>query len=233
MTDPSRPDRIIEDWSAVAAEGRRPAAGPRPVVVRSRLQGPTLAGLSVAAVAIVVAVLWLGGRGPNGIAGVPPTASASATPDVTSTPSASPGASVTTTGECTPDEVDAVITKWEGAAGNRIADVELTNIGQRRCTVHSLSRPQLVDGKGGVLIKGSDPTTFKLLAMEPGDVLRTLVDASNYCGSSPRPPVTVDFVQDNALIVATALTPTDTTLPPCNGPGQPGSIQMQPWGPQR
>jgi hypothetical protein len=188
-----------------------------------------LAGLSVVAVAVVVAVVWLGGRGPSGIAGVPPSASASATPDATVAPSSSPGSSAATIGECTPDDVDAVITRWEGAAGNRIADVTLTNTSQRRCTVPSLSRPQLVDGGGEVLIKGSDPTSFKLLVMEPGDVLTTLVDASNYCGSAPRPPVTVDFVQHNALIVATALTPTDTTLPPCNGPGQPGAIQMQPW----
>jgi hypothetical protein len=231
MTDPSRPDRILEDWSAVAAEARRPSAAPSPVVVRSRLQGPTLAGLSVVAVAVVVAVVWLGGRGPNGIAGVPPSSAASLTPDATVTPSSSPGSSATTSGECTPNDVDAVITRWEGAAGNRIADVTLTNTSQRRCTVQSLARPQLVDGNGDVLIKGSDPTSFKLLALEPGDVLTTLVDTSNYCGSAPRPPVTVDFVErDGALIVATALTPTDTTLPPCNGPGQPGAIQMQPWG---
>ena len=45
------------------------------------------------------------------------------------------------------------------------------------------------------------------------------------------PPVSVAFVlTGGGRIVATPFSPTDATLPPCNGaPGSAGDIEMQPW----
>jgi hypothetical protein len=140
---------------------------------------------------------------------------------------------------CTPADVDAVITKWDGAAGNRIATVELRHIGTVACSVDPLPQPWLADRGGAHLIDGragaGAPVSFG-----PGDVLYTLVDVSNYCGPEPGAPVTVAFTQGDvaqdpppqnaATFVATALKPDDVSgVPPCNGPGQPGSIQMHPW----
>lgn len=131
---------------------------------------------------------------------------------------------------CSPYDVDAVITAWGGAAGHRIATVELRHIGTTACAVAPLPQPWLADGGGSRLIDGQagggSPVSFA-----PGEVLHTLVDVANYCGAAPAAPVTLAFTQkDAATFVATALTPDDLTgVPPCNGPGFPGTIQMHPW----
>ena len=69
--------------------------------------------------------------------------------------------------------------------------------------------------------------------MAPGSVLKTLVDAANYCGPVPVAPVTVAFIYPGGVgrFVATPLSPTDTTgVPPCFGT-QAGDLGMLPWGP--
>ena len=119
---------------------------------------------------------------------------------------------------------------WEGAAGHRIAHVEMTNTGATACTVRSLARPQLIDGRGAVLIDGADPASSTRLTIHPGTVLTTLVQDGNYCGSEPVPPVRVAFVTPEGRIVASPVSPTDATVPPCLGPaGSAGTIEMQPW----
>jgi hypothetical protein len=223
--DPSRVNRILEEWRAVAAQARRPAAPPRGIAVRSGLTTSTLASAGLAVAALVVAVLWLGGRAPNGSGGIPPTS-----PDSTASPLVTPSP-VPTLGPCDPTKLPARITLWEGAAGHRIAHVELTNPGPSPCTVPAMARPQLVDGEGTVLIDGSNPTSSDVLTMGPGDVLTTLVQDGNYCGPAPVAPVSVAFVlTDGGRIVADPFSATDATVPPCLGtPGSAGTIEMQPW----
>lgn len=224
--DPSPVDRILKDWSAVASQARRPAAPPRGIALRSGLSTSTLAGAGLTVAALVVAVLWLGGRAPNGSGGIPPT---SPDPSAAVTPSPVP-----TMGPCDPASLPARITLWEGAAGHRIATVELTNSGPSPCTVPAMARPQLVDGEGTVLIDGSNPTGSDVLTMGPGDVLATLIQDGNYCGPAPVAPVSVAFVlSDGRRIVAAPFSANDATVPPCLGaPGSAGTIEMQPWAAQ-
>jgi hypothetical protein len=250
-------DRILDEWNAVANQARRPAVPPRRVAVRSRgLSTGTLAGASLMVIALVAAGLWLGRPGPTGIGSVPsatpdPTMAPLATPSPLPTPSTSPEATASATpspsprktakpsapataspagGPCDPADLSARITSWEGAAGHRIAHVELTNTGSRTCGVRAMARPQLVDGRGSVLIEGANAPASGLISVAPGGVLTTLVQDGNYCGPAPQPPVSVAFVlKDGGRIVAHPLSPTDATLPPCNGPGSPADIEMQPW----
>jgi hypothetical protein len=222
--DPSRPNRILDDWAAVASEARRPSSAPRPVAVRSGLPGATLAGASLIVVGLFVAGVLLGRPGPSDTVGTSPSPQG----PVASDPSASPSSSG---GLCRPEDVDARITMWEGAAGSRIADVELKQTGSVPCGLETMAIPRLVNGHGDVLIAGSAPARTTTIRFAPGEVVRTLVRTSNYCGPAPEPPVTVGFVTSyDALFVATPPSPTDTTLPPCNGtPGSAGTIEMQPW----
>ncbi len=160
-----------------------------------------------------------------------PTVSATASPTAgeTSSATASP-----TLGPCDPATLAARITQWEGAAGHRIAGVELTNSGAVPCTINALSQPQLVDGTGAVLIEGAPPAGSAVLTIAAGGVLTTLVQDGNYCGPTPAPPVTVAFVLPDGTgrIVATPISSTDTSgIPPCLGPGSPGDIEMHPWAP--
>jgi hypothetical protein len=268
--DPSRSNRVLNEWDAVARSAQRPAAPPRGIVMRSGLPGGMLvaAGLAVALVLAVV-LIGRGSDGPVGgviVASASPTALAVATPEATATPTATgaptaprtaapartakPTATATaaatprptptptptpvatpvaTVGRCDPTSLVARITMWEGAAGSRIATVEMTNAGPR-CTIATMDRPQLVDGREAVLIDGTDPATSSSLTLNRGQKVTALVNASNYCGKAPVPPVTVQFVlSDGRKIKAAPLSPADATVPPCNGAGSPAHIEMRPW----
>jgi hypothetical protein len=249
--DPSRPDRILQEWNEVADGARRPVTPPARMSVRGGPSGTNLAGALVLVAALVIAVAWLGRPGPAGEIGAigsseptasatpvaTPSASASPTAAASPTPTAAPTRTATTRptatpapGPCDPANLAARITLWEGAAGSRIAHVELTNAGSSTCTVRAMDRPQLVDGKGSVLIDGQDPSSTATVTVTPGGVLNTLVQASNYCGPDPAPPVSVAFVQSGGgRFVATPFSSTDTTVPPCNGAGSPAAIEMHPW----
>jgi hypothetical protein len=153
------------------------------------------------------------------------TATADPAPTVIPKPTATPAPSA-----CDPAKLAARITRWEGAAGSRIATLELTNASSQTCTIRAMDKPQLVDGKGSVLIDGQTPSETAVVTLAPGDVVTTLVEDSNYCGPDPVPPVSVAFVQSGGgRFVATPVSPTDTTVPPCNGAGQPAVIDMHAW----
>jgi hypothetical protein len=95
-----------------------------------------------------------------------------------------------------------------------------------------MDKPQLVDGGDAVLIDGANPPPSEELTVAPGEVLKTLVQAGSYCGPTPQPPVSVAFVLGNGgRIVATAVSPTDATVPPCLGASAPATIEMHPWAP--
>lgn len=224
--DPTRVSRLLEEWSAVANAARRPATPPRSVAVRNGLPSATLAGASLVAVALVLAGVLLSRQDQNNVGGAtpPPTLNPSSAP----TPTAAP-----TIGLCGPANVSARITMWEGAAGHRIAHVELTNAGTDPCVLSVIADPQLVDGNGEVLIDGSSPASSPEIEVAPGAILQTLVQAGNYCGPTPAPPVSVAFVlSDGSSIVADPVSPTDATVPPCLGAsGSAGTIEMQPWAP--
>ena len=165
----------------------------------------TLAGAGLVVAALVIAVAVMGRIGPNGGIGAvtspspaataTPAATASPTPSPSPTPTASPSLTPTATptptptptpvptiGPCDPGSLAARITAWEGAAGHRIADVELTNAGTVTCRLATVAKPQLIDGHGSVLIDGTDPGPSKTLTIAPGDVVKTFAQDANYCG---------------------------------------------------
>jgi Protein of unknown function (DUF4232) len=210
-------DQAVEPIDA-AEIARTTAAAARSSGVRGALLGrgrsPNLAWILVAGVLIVAAGGALIGGGARGL--LPPTPTATPAPVATRT--------------CTPNDVDAVITAWDGAAGSRIATVELHQTSTTPCVVDPLPQPWLADGKGHALITGKAGTGTPI-EIAPGDVLHTLVQAGNYCGPDPVAPVTVAFNQGEAVFVATALSPNDLSgVPPCNGTAGPkDDIAMHPW----
>ena len=122
-----------------------------------------------------------------------PSMSPSASPSPSPLPSPSPAPSaVPTIGACAPAALVARITLWEGAAGQRIAHVEVTNTGPT-CTLSAMAQPQLVESHGAVLINGAVPATSALLTVGAGGLLKTLVQAGNYCGPA-EPALVVPLV---------------------------------------
>jgi len=200
--------------------------------------------VAVAAILIVgiVGVAYLNSKSPGAGGGSTATASP-ATPGPSASGSAaslapSPTISPTSGGPalCGPSTLSARITSWDGAAGHRIATVELRNTGTQTCITRLVDRPQLVGGDGTVLIEGVTPvSSVDVLTLSAGAKVTTAVQDGNYCGPAPIAPVTVAFVLSTGAgrIVATPVTPTDVSgIPPCNGePGSAGSVEMQPWKP--
>jgi hypothetical protein len=135
---------------------------------------------------------------------------------------------------CLGSQLSARIVDWQGAAGSRIADVELVNTSFATCTVRNFPRVRLVSAHGAVLINGKAPSTTAAIHVLPRlGFLKTEVGDSNYCGPSYAKPVTLVFVLPGTLgrVVAIPLSPNDASgVPPCLGaPGSAGHISMHAW----
>lgn len=232
--DRSPVERILADWDDVASRSQQPAVAPHRRAGRSARGGVSLLPLLAAALAIAVGVTWLGGKlgGVGGPGTSAPPSSVTASPD-TATPTPSAVAvtpSAATGAPCDPDRLAVAITGWDGAAGSRTATLTLRLDGTDECTIESLWRPELVDGSGRIRIEGAPVSEARTIELRSGETLTTLAQASNDCGPTPAPPVTIAFILgDGSRIVAAPPSPTDVTTAPCNGPGQPGAISMQAW----
>jgi hypothetical protein len=255
MEPKQQSDRIVEEWAAVSGTARRPAHAPRGDRPRSSLPG--LVGAGLMAAALVLAVAWLGNRtssnvgadasaSPSDVAIVEsasPAPSASEAPSPSVEPSVAPSATPEPTptgtpaptptpalGPCTRGDLTARITSWEGAAGNRIAMVTITNSGGNACTMPETTIPQLVDGAGTVLAQGTGSAGGRELTLQPGDIRTSEVDVANVCTTPVVAPVSIAYdLGGGRRVVSRPLKETDATVPPCNGPGQPASIAMKAW----
>jgi len=236
-------DRILEEWDVAARGVVQPAEAPRRRGLVG-LAGPGgLVPLLATAVVVAVAVTWLGSRAGVDVGTASPTPTTSEVAVVPGSPSPGPSEVVVVPASPSPapseasceTDLRAAITSWEGAAGSRIATVNLTNEGSRACVVPQVARPSLVDGSGVGLAIGEWTATGAGVELAPGERATTLVQVSNVCPTTEVvAPVTIqlDF-KDGFGLAVKPLTPTDTTVPPCNGPGQPASIEMHPWEPAR
>jgi hypothetical protein len=135
---------------------------------------------------------------------------------------------------CVASELSALIVDWQGAAGSRIADVELVNTSFTHCSLRDLPRVQLMSATGAVLISGiAASTTAHTHGLVPLATIKTEVSASNYCGPAVVAPVTLSFTLPGSAgrVVAIPTSPPDLGgVPPCNGaPGSAGHIEMHAW----
>ena len=217
-----RTSRLLDEFTAVTEAAPRPDT--RRFQMRSRFPVATLSAASLVIVVVAVAAIVLGRPAVTPGVGASPTTTAP-TPigSAAAPPSGGPSA-----GAC---DLASRITSWEGAAGQRIATVEMTNRAATDCLVEVLDRPQFVDGAGHVLVEGSPPPqSQEVLQLTSGAHLTTLVAVGNWCKPTPQAPVSVAFVfADGQRLVADPFGPSDMTLPPCNGAGVPATITMHPW----
>lgn len=236
------PDELRRRVGAVCASP--PVAVPP---VRAAWRRPTLVWAAALAAAVVVVAIgaWQLRPNPDLGVGVGPSASPSAAPSGSPTapsesasPSASPSAGVVA---CLDVDLDGQILGWQGAAGSRIADIQITNVAQRPCIIAGTPGLQLVDAHGQVLIDSAaagpsgEPhvgPTDERFELAPGDTLQTEVAVSNYCGVAPSPPVDIAFIlpaNGGRLVVepATGVSSGEAT-PPCMGPAA-ATIAMNGW----
>jgi hypothetical protein len=132
---------------------------------------------------------------------------------------------------CTPADLSARVLDWTGAAGQRIADLKITNTSTVACRFPSVTKPELVDGSGAVLIEGTKAAGGSRLLLAKGASLTTMAEDGNYCGPDPLAPVSVAIVLDGgARVIAAPLSASDTIgLAPCLGSGSPAYITIQTW----
>jgi hypothetical protein len=193
--------------------------------------------LRIGVVAALAAVLALAFRqfGPPAQPGVGGGPSRSSTP-TSPVPSSAPGA-------CRAGDLSGRISGWDGAAGSRIAGVEITNSGTAQCLIQGTPGLALVDATGRVLIDslaagpdgqphiGPDDPAFQLA---PGAVLQTEVRVSNYCGPAPALPIEIAFTlpaEGGRFTTAGADGgSSEMAVPPCLGPTG-GEIAMNGWRP--
>lgn len=231
----------IAHESAIAGTGAGTGRARAGATLGGRL-GWLLAG-AVLAAGLIGGASWAGS---HGLLGVAPSPSPTLLADVpTDIPSLAPPSESATAAAPTPRPTAAPIeacrmaalaarvTAWNGAAGNRIGTIVLSNHGTVACKLQVTDRPQLVDGAGTVLIDGDAPSHPGSIEVAAGATVTTEVDAANYCGPAAPAPVTVAFEFSNGdRLLATALSAADTSgLPDCMGPGSPGMISMHPWAP--
>ncbi|MHB8959417.1 MAG: hypothetical protein ACYDAN_07300 [Candidatus Limnocylindrales bacterium] len=165
---------------------------------------------------------------------VPATAHAATTaPVATTAPAATSVPTAQPVLACAPGAISARVTGWTGAAGQRIASLAVTNTGSAPCLFPSVTRPQLVDGTGSILIDGTWARGGTTLRLAAGARLTTTAEDGNYCGPTPAAPVTVAIVLGaGARVVAAPVSPTDTFgLPPCMGSGSAAYVTMHAWQP--
>lgn len=216
-------DRILEEWDAVSRDAPRPAGAPYRARVRGSFRAASLAPLLAAALIVAVGIAWLGSR-ESGVGG-----NGSPTPGAPSSTPSSPA--VTPSGVADACRLEVAITSWEGAAGSRLANLVATNTGQIACEIPLLTPAQLIDGTGRVLAETPAPASdSRLVSIEPGQRATAMASVSNVCGAPPVAPVTIRLdLATNGVVDARPASPTDTTVPPCNGPGQPSLMSMQEW----
>jgi hypothetical protein len=234
-------DRVLEEWDSVTRNAQRPDEAPRPRAVRGSFGLMTLVPLAAAALVVAIGVIWLGGReagvGTSSPSPVPSTITAEASPSLGASPAPTPTISASPTPQPTPspapsDECDlqAAITAWEGAAGSRIATIELMNAGPLGCSIPALPSARLIDGGGRVLAQILNPDSGSTIELATGATVTTLASVANVCGQPPTPPVTIQLdLGRKGVVTARPLSPTDATVPPCNGPSQPSEMSIHPW----
>jgi hypothetical protein len=242
----NRPDDLIDPYEsrltrrvgAFAEQAVRPidataiasiaAAGARRRTLAGRLFGSTssTARLGVVVAGAILLVSLGAVLGAGGLKVGPSQTAAASGPEAT--PTSVPGA----VEACAPEGLSGEITAWEGAAGHRIATIVVRNSGSSACSLPTLLSPALVDGDGHALIMGAPAAASASITLGTPDTATAMVDMTNYCGAAPSSPLGILLYLPSRILRFELVPGPGVRLPidppPCNGPSQPASIEMQP-----
>jgi len=172
----------------------------------------------------------------------PATSSPSLVAKATSKPTATvqPASSApATVASCRAKDLAGRILAWDGAAGSRIAELELENTAAITCTVAEPSALRLIAGGGTILIDSSTITgdvapapDGPAVTVAAGKSIQTDVRVANYCGPTPESPIgiSLSLPGSGGTVVAKSAPGVSSAdaVPPCNGPVGP-EIEMNGW----
>jgi hypothetical protein len=223
---------LISATDPAAARPSRPAWRPIPLWVGA---------LGVLLVVLALGLWRLGPTFPGVGDGSSPTPSVDPSRSPSSEVVSSPSPSIVPTA-CNAADLVGRILGWQGAAGSRIADVEISNATDHPCFVRGTPGLELVDAGGRVLVDSSTAgpsglpnvtSTDPSFELAPGGLLRTEVAASNYCGTAPSAPIDIALTLPagggRLVAVPDPGVSSDMAVPPCLGPSASSQIAMNGW----
>jgi Protein of unknown function (DUF4232) len=226
-----RADDLPPHRQVPAGLGRRAR---RRIVLNALAAG---AAVVVVAVGVVVGVQALTGPSSGGPGGNPTQHSPAPSPS---------GGTGSVTTACTSSELRAV-GAFEGAAGSREGAINLTNISDQACTLQGRPDIFLLDSAGNPITSSIDfmsapakwekdakptPPGWPVVTLRPGASQSSVsIRWSNWCLDGGAPPEWRIGIPGSGAVVVTGL---DTLgPPPCNGQGQPSTIEVGPFEPSR
>lgn len=145
-----------------------------------------------------------------------------------------------TVAHCTANDLTATAS-IEGAAGSREGAITVENGATTTCTLEGTPTPVLLSADGGPVTTPVDwmasepawrvdgaqaPVGWPVVTLAPGQQASLRVSWSNWCGDAA-PSWTLTLADGSSLQVPDI----GADLPPCNGPGQPSTIQLGPFEP--
>ena len=157
------------------------------------------------------------------------TPSPSPSPVASGSPGASPVASVAS---CADTDLDASITKWDGAAGSQIATITVKNIGGDTCVLGAPTAEQLLDGLGQLPVTSTgDKAVGSDMALASDKSAQLLVRVANWCTAKPSDQVSIGVTLTGGASIVAEPTKNVTFQPPaCNGSKQPTTLDVQSAG---
>jgi hypothetical protein len=145
---------------------------------------------------------------------------------------------------CTPGHLRAV-GSIQGAAGSRVGSISLTNFSDKPCTLEGTPEIQLLDENLNPITSGvtfgttpagweadgsPEPAGWPVVTLAPGDSASVRIDWSNWCPDGRAAPLwRVGIPGSGTVDVINGMD--SETPPPCNGQGQPSTIDVGPFEP--
>jgi hypothetical protein len=128
---------------------------------------------------------------------------------------------------CRVQDLRASLGRWQGAAGNRITEFDVTNTSGNACLAAGVPHVQFYD-KNGMIIESASEQTEPMtpVRLDPGKQAQAGIRWSNWCGNTPQQPfrVNVAIPGDTARF---NLQNAQLSVPPCLGQGQPSSLGVK------
>jgi Protein of unknown function (DUF4232) len=236
---PEIDERLRELFQRKAAEVPPHGDVPRPLARRARRR----AALTTAGVGLAVVVL-AGGT----LVGLRALSRPNAQPVVPATgatgPSSSPSPSQAGLAACTSSQLRATIGDSEGAMGSRYDTVVVTNASDTSCTLQGTPVITLLDANLNAITSGvtfgsapagwqadalPKPPGWPVVKLRPGGVANVRTQWSNWCPQGRAGPLwQLEVPGGGALDIggSDVIPP-----PPCNGAGEPSSVEVGPFEP--